>query len=172
MSRASACRHQWKAVAVAGLLSALITADCCTNSYGSKPNPDHPAANPAILAIGFVFHTGLLQPLLPASILVLACAGLGGPSAVLAKLLSSGVLRWVADISFDVYLLHPLVIMGIWSVLPPSLWFDPGNSLPFIAVTCLVCLLSFATAVLHGNLVLRMTALLGLHQVSPKRKVQ
>lgn len=159
-------------MAVAGLLSALITADCRTNSYGPKPNPDHPAANPAILAIGFVFHTGLLQPLLPASILVLACAGVGRPSAVLAKLLSAGVLRWVADISFDVYLLHPLVIMGIWSALPPSSWFDPEEPLPFIAVTCLVCLLSFAAAVLHGNLVHRGTALLGLDKLPPKRKAQ
>ena len=158
-------------MAVAGLLSALITADCRTNSYGPKPNPDHPAANPAILAIGFVFHTGLLQPLLPASVLVLACAGVGRTSAVIAKFLSTDVLRWVADISFDVYLLHPLVIMGVWSLLPPSLWFDPGNPWPFIAVTCLVCLLSFAAAKLHGNLVHRVTALLSLHQLLPKKTV-
>lgn len=151
-------RNQWKAGTATVLLSALIIADCCTNSYGPKPDPNHPAANPAVLAVGFVFVTGLLQPLLPALILLLACAGLGGPYGVLAKALSIRPLKWVADVSYDVYLLHPLLIMGVWSVLPPSEWFNPKDPRPFFAVTCLACVLSLVTGSLHGKAVQALTS--------------
>lgn len=165
------CRHQWKAVAATAVLFALISADCCVNSYGPTPDPNHPAANPAVLAAGFVFATGLLQPLLPASILMLACAGLSGLSSVLEKLLSWKELRRVADLSYDVYLLHPLIIMGVWSVLPPSRWFDPNDLLPFTAVACLVITLSFATAFVHYRMVQSVTKLLGMNSTSVKRKM-
>lgn len=143
-------------MASAALLSALIIADCCTNSYGPRPDPKHPAAHPAILAVGFVFVTGLLQPLLPTSILILTCAGMRGPSAVLARMFSNGMLKWVADVSYDVYLLHPIVIMGVWSVLPPSEWFEPSKPLPFFGVTCVVCFVSLATGFLQGKMVQRV----------------
>ena len=136
------------------LLLALIIADCRTNSYGPQPDPSHPAANAGVLALGFVLVTGLLQPLLPFLAVLLSCARLPGLHwAVLHGVLTCAPLRWVADVSYDVYLLHPIVIMAVWTVLPPSQWFDPKQALPFAGVTGLVVALSLATAWLHGRAV-------------------
>lgn len=153
------CRHQNKVMSASVVLAALVVADCRTNSYGPDPDPDHPAANPAVLAVGFVLVTGLLQPLLPFCLLLLSCAGLSGAPRVLSGALSVRVLKWVADVSYDVYLLHPMVIMGLWSVLPPSAWFTPDSVLPFWAVTCLVMALSIVAAVLHMKFVSSVTRL-------------
>lgn len=134
-------------------LLALIIADCRTNSYGPAPDPEHPGANLVTLAVGFVLVSGLLQPLLPCLVLLLACAKLPGPSALLGRVLSWGLFRWVSDLSYDVYLLHPIVIFAVWCVLPPSVWFDPNHAAPFLHVTCLVVALSFCAAYLHSRLV-------------------
>ena len=103
--------------------------------------------------MGFVFITGLLQPLLPFLLVLLACARLPGPSAALHRVLTWTPLKWVADVSYDVYLLHPIVILCVWSVLPPSAWYDPANAWPFVCVAALVLVLSFGAATLHGWLV-------------------
>ena len=143
-------RHGGKVACAATALLALLTVNCCTNSYGAQPDPSHPAANPAVLAVGFVFIDGLLQPMLPFLLILLACAQLPGPSAALRKVLTCTPLKRVADVSYDVYLLHPIVILCVWSVLPPSVWFDPAGAWPFLGVAALVLALSLGAAVLHG----------------------
>jgi peptidoglycan/LPS O-acetylase OafA/YrhL len=146
-------RHQHKLLSATLALAAIVVGDCCTNSYGPAPDANHPAANPAILAVGFVFVTGLLQPLLPFCLLLLSCAGFNGLPSALSKLLSVRALSWVADVSYDVYLLHPLVIMAVWSALPPSEWFDPTRPLTFWGVTSIVIALSFVSAAFHKSVV-------------------
>ena len=134
-------------------LLALVIADCRSNSYGATPDASHPAANPAVLAVAFVLVTGLLQPMVPCLMLLLACAKLPGVSALLGSFLSMAAFQWVADLSYDVYLLHPIVILAVWCVLPPSVWFDPHHATPFLLVTCLVVAMSFGVAYLHKRLV-------------------
>ena len=147
-------RHQGKVAVAAVALLALMVADYRTNSYGPTPDPKHPGANPATLAVGFVLVTGLLQPLVPCLAILLACAKLpDGPSALLGRALSWRGFRWVAGLSYDVYLLHPIVILAVWCVLPPSEWFDPDDPAPFLRVTCLVVVISFGAAYLHSKLV-------------------
>ncbi len=52
---------------------------------------------------------GVLSPLLPALTLVLMTTHQPGASAVAAKALSHRAFVWLADLTYDIYLLHPLV---------------------------------------------------------------
>jgi peptidoglycan/LPS O-acetylase OafA/YrhL len=52
---------------------------------------------------------GVLAPLLPAVTIVLTTTKQPGISAAVARLFSSPFFMWFADITYDVFLTHPLV---------------------------------------------------------------
>ena len=58
------------------------------------------------------------------------------------------------------------VIYGLYSAVPPSLWFDPEHPLAFALVACLVLGLSVAAATLHKDLL----ALSWAQQMPPGRR--
>jgi peptidoglycan/LPS O-acetylase OafA/YrhL len=64
----------------------------------------------AIQWLGFCgCFTGLLSPMLPAMTLVLTTAKQPGPPFGGAKFFSLPLFKWLADITYDIYLIHPLV---------------------------------------------------------------
>lgn len=86
---------------------ALLVAACLTvGRIGPAQDPGHTLANPAAFTYGFVIMQGLLNPLLAALNLMLTTTQQGG---WLAKFLSSRLMGWLAPITYEMYLIHPLV---------------------------------------------------------------
>ena len=70
-----------------------------------------------------------------------------------ARGLSAWWLTKISDISFDIYLLHPIIIMALWSYYPPSSWFDPADARPFFIAVLGIFTASVAAAWFHLRLV-------------------
>lgn len=79
------------------------------NKIGYEHDPKHPLADPVMFCIVGTFMIGLLSPLGTALVLVLTTSGQAGLPKKLAKVLSSRPLAKLADLSYDIYLVHPLV---------------------------------------------------------------
>ncbi|CAL8465636.1 g5172 [Coccomyxa elongata] len=94
------------------------------NKFGPR-YPEHVLTNPAMAAFAYICIVGVTYPLLSAMTLVLTTTQQPGNSSFLAKALSNRAFVWLADITYDIYLLHALVIMAVFHVLPPPLWFKP-----------------------------------------------
>ena len=161
------CRHCHKLAAVTIALLWLIIIDLRISTYGATPNPHHPAANPMVLALAFVVFTGLMQPLLPCLILLLTCNGqVKGFMNPVASLLSAKWLSRLANMSFDIYLLHPIVILCIWSIYPPSTWLESPDMRSFVALVAVVLITTSCVASLHKRIVTSMVScLVGLNNL-------
>ncbi|KAK9907547.1 hypothetical protein WJX75_005734 [Coccomyxa subellipsoidea] len=136
-------------------------AGCFVNKVGPHSDPTHLLANPINCAFAYVVITGVLSPLLPAlTLLLITSKGVGTPSAV-TRLFSAPVFKWLADITYNIYLIHPLVMFCMWLVLPPSVWFAPDQPLTFALVSCLALALSIIATWAHNSvwsLVMRFLA--------------
>lgn len=106
----SACRHSAKLAAAAAALLLLVLGMAAEPKTGFEPDAGHSMSQPATLFIGVVLLSGLLQPLLPALVVLMATtAQLGSAWAHAASSLSRPPFLSFADITYDIYLLHPLV---------------------------------------------------------------
>ncbi len=148
--------------ALAAAAAALVAATLFGNRFGPAPDISHPLASPAALVIGVAGITGLLQP---AALTFLIIHLVLNISERISKFFSWRGWRPVAEASYDVYLLHPMVMFGVWSVLAPGDWFDLKNPrpLPFLGVCAIVFGVSFVLARAHSRAwgwVLRRTRLL------------
>lgn len=76
---------------------------------GLEHDPAHPTADPVILGGAIILQMGLISPLFTVFSLLLTTSGQTGLSKRLADALSNQLLARVADLSYDMYLLHPLV---------------------------------------------------------------
>jgi peptidoglycan/LPS O-acetylase OafA/YrhL len=106
------CRHRNKLAAAAAALLAVVLAASAEQKIGYRPDPASIMAHPAALFAGFVLLAGLLQAAAPALVLAMAIttARQGvGPWAHAARFLSAPAFLGFADITYDIYLLHPLV---------------------------------------------------------------
>jgi peptidoglycan/LPS O-acetylase OafA/YrhL len=88
------------------MLAGLLLGGCAQNKVGLVPEPQHTLADPWVLGFAFTFIAGFLSPLLPALLLALSTTH---EQEALACGLSSRTLTWLGGISYDIYLLHPLV---------------------------------------------------------------
>lgn len=61
----------------------------------------------------------------------------------------AATVSWFAAQTYDVFLLHPLVLMFVFSVFPPSAWFFTGDS-SSAAKSFAVGALTLALSVLGG----------------------
>lgn len=148
------CRHGGKLATFTLALAGLVFMDCCTNSYGPMPSGNGYKANPMGVAIGFVLFTGLMQPMLPCMILLISCNSQSrGLNRLLSRALSASWLSKLGQLSFDVYLLHPIIIMATWSLYPPMIWFDPADARSFLIVVVAILLASFIAAWIHSQMV-------------------
>ncbi|CAL8462705.1 g2238 [Coccomyxa elongata] len=120
------------------------------NRFGPAPDAAHPLSSPAALVSGVALVTGLLQPAALTYIIVHLALKISG---TLSGCLSWRGWRLIADASYDIYLLHPIVMFGVWSVLLPGDWFDMSKPrlLPFLAVTSIVFGISFVLAAAHSR---------------------
>ncbi len=130
--------------------AAFIAALLFGNRFGPVPDAAHPLSSPAALVTGVALVTGLLQPAALTYIIVHLALKI---SRTLSGCLSWRGWRPIADASYDIYLLHPMVMFGVWSVLLPRDWFDVTNPrlLPFLAVTGVVFGISFVLATAHSR---------------------
>ena len=132
------------------LAGALLYGTLVSNRFGPAPVEGHPLNSPAAKVIGVAGITGFAQP---AALTFLLCCAVLGLSQHATRALSWRGWRPVADVSYDIYLLHPMVMYAVWTVLPPSAWFDvekPG-ALNFIAVSSVVFWVSLGIAKLHSK---------------------
>ncbi|BDA51508.1 hypothetical protein COCOBI_19-0630 [Coccomyxa sp. Obi] len=128
---------------VEGVWALLVCSNfigCFVNKVGPHKDLAHPLSNPVRLTFAYIIIQGVLSPLLPATTLLLTTTQqpAAAASAILAKVLGSTAFKWLADITYDIYLTHALVFLGIWYVLPPSTWFAPDQPQTFAIVSCLV----------------------------------
>lgn len=128
--------------------AALVAATLFGNRFGAAPDASHRLASPAALVIGVAGITGLLQPAALSFLVV--------HLALNVSRTASGCMAWrvwrpIAAASYDVYLLHPMIMFGVWSVLAPGAWFDVRDPrpLPFLGVTAVVFAVSFVLAHAH-----------------------
>lgn len=103
------CR--WRRQIIAAMLFAAVNAwgGCFQYKIGLAHEPDHPLSDRVIFSFGFTVAVGILSPLVPSCLLALTCTKQSGLSSLLGRLLSMQPLSALADISYEVYLLHPLV---------------------------------------------------------------
>lgn len=111
---------------------------CFQYKIGAVHEPDHPLADRVVFSLAFTFVVGLLCPLVPACLLALVCTRQPGLSRLLGRLLSMKMLSGLADVSYEVYLLHPLVS-------PNSAKCDCSLNLPLEVSLC-VCTLRCSVA--------------------------
>lgn len=102
-------RHHGKLLAGLAAIFLSTAFGSAQPKVGIAPDPAHPLADPVLLGVGLVFQVGLVLPLVTALALVLTTTGQSGLPKRLADALSSQLLIQLADISYDIYLLHPLV---------------------------------------------------------------
>ena len=91
------------------MLLAVVLAMLTEPKIGFKPDPDHKMADPILLFIGYVLMVGLLQPLLPALLLLMVTTGQGGGWQRLTHVLSAPAFMSFSSLTYDIYLLHALV---------------------------------------------------------------
>lgn len=90
-------------------MGAALAAGLCENRFGALPDAGSKFADPALLAFGFVAMPGALQPLAAAAMVVLAaCVPRGTWMARLRAALGWRPLARLADLSYGIFLLHPL----------------------------------------------------------------
>lgn len=82
---------------------------CFQYKIGAVHEPGHPLSDCLVFTLAFTFVVGLLCPLVPSCLLALVCTGQPGPGGLLGRLLRMNLLNSLADVSYEVYLLHPLV---------------------------------------------------------------
>ncbi|EIE18239.1 hypothetical protein COCSUDRAFT_45501 [Coccomyxa subellipsoidea C-169] len=121
------------------------------NKNGPQVDPNHIMADPVNLAFAFIGIRGVLSPVLPALTLALITNKRMGETSMVARAFSLPVFQWLAGITYDIFLTHPLVLLCVWYILPPSVWFAPDRPYTFALVTCISFSLSAAFAWLHNR---------------------
>ena len=136
---------------LAVLAGVLLCGTLASNRFGPAPVKGHPLNTPAMKVFGVAGITGLLQP---AALTYLLCCAVLGLSQRVSRMLMWKGWRQVADASYDVYLLHPMVMYAVWTVLPPSAWIDvqKPSVVTFLAVSSLVFWVSMGLASMHSRL--------------------
>eukprot|EP00884_Botryococcus_braunii_P015985 jgi/Botrbrau1/306/Bobra.0022s0272.2 len=94
-----------------------------TNKIGGESHPEYLISNKWVLFAGFVGYLGIIQPAAMALAILCLVSDPWKPNKTVARAIS-----WMSDQTYDVYLLHPLVLMGLISLFPPSTWFFSGNA--------------------------------------------
>jgi peptidoglycan/LPS O-acetylase OafA/YrhL len=132
------------------LAGVLLYGTLVSNRFGPAPVEGHPLNSPTAKIIGVAGITGLAQP---AALAFLLCSAVLGLSWQATCALSWRGWRPIADVSYDIYLLHPMAMYAVWTVLPPSVWFDieKPNALKFITVSSVVFWVSLGVATLHSK---------------------
>lgn len=82
---------------------------CLQYKVGAAHDTQHPLSDRTTFTFAVTVIVGILSPLTATCLLALLCTQQPGPARLLSRLLSSRVLAAVADVSYDIYLLHPLV---------------------------------------------------------------
>eukprot|EP00884_Botryococcus_braunii_P009350 jgi/Botrbrau1/18416/Bobra.0072s0009.1 len=103
------------------ILLLSISAGLGVNKVGAQEDVTHPLSNKGLMFVGFVLSLGIIQPATIALATVYVASGPEKPGGKLAA-----VLSWVADQTYDIYLLHPLVLFILFGAIPPSTWFFKG----------------------------------------------
>lgn len=91
------------------------------NKLGAQEDATHPLSNKGLMFVGFVISLGIIQPATVALAILYFASEKEKPGGRLAKGVS-----WTANQTYDVYLLHPLVLFMLFWAVPPSGWFFSG----------------------------------------------
>ena len=103
------CRHNGKLLVATVAIFLMMMGGSAQQKVGLEHDPTHPTADPVILGGAIIIQMGLISPLLAVFSLLLTTTGQTGLSKQFSDALSSQLLARVADLSYDIYLVHPLV---------------------------------------------------------------
>jgi hypothetical protein len=126
------CRRPGWLLTAAAVPAALVAAGLRESRFGPLPDPGHKFADPALLALGFVALPGALQPAAAAALLLALARGPpAGACAQLRGALGGAALARLADLSYGVFLLHPLVrpARGCGGAAPTAHAWRPAQGL-------------------------------------------
>eukprot|EP00884_Botryococcus_braunii_P019627 jgi/Botrbrau1/6348/Bobra.0098s0007.1 len=142
--------HGSWATTIALFALTLVTCPLLGNRFGPEPDPNHPLADPVARVVLAVGLTGILQPIALAYLIVFAVTC--PTQSYLNRFLTWGPLVKIASVSYDLYLLHPMVLLAVWTYFPPDTWFHLPNPSPwaFFWVSCVVLLWSLVAALAHS----------------------
>jgi peptidoglycan/LPS O-acetylase OafA/YrhL len=150
--KACVCRHRSFVKYLLYLLLVSIAGGLAVNKMGPHPDHTHPLADPNLMFVGFVISLGLIQPA-TVTLLVVYLASAEKQKILPKKAANVGkaVVLWLADYTYDIFLLHPLVYMAVLNALPPSIWFEKavGSPYVFFAIGALTFIVSLVAAILH-----------------------
>lgn len=123
-----------------GVMVASICGGLGMNILGAREDPTHPFSQKGPMFFSFVIFLGVVHPATIALAAVYVASAEKKPNEKVAATVS-----WFAKQTYDVFLLHPLLLMLIFSVFPPSTWFFTADTSPaakFFAVGALTLALS------------------------------
>ena len=146
---------------LAALAGVLLYGTVLSNRFGPAPVEGHPLNTPSMKVFGVAGVTGLLQP---AALTYLLCCAVLGLSRQAGRMLMWKGWRKVSDVSYDIYLLHPMVMYAVWTVLPPSAWFNvqKPSVANFVVVSSMVFWVSLGLARMHSRI--------WCHVIGPQRR--
>eukprot|EP00884_Botryococcus_braunii_P020302 jgi/Botrbrau1/6956/Bobra.0215s0033.1 len=117
-----------------------------TNKFGPESRPEYWIANKWVLFAGFVGHVTIIQPsAVTLAILYVASDPWKPPKAVAAA------ISWMSEQTYDIFLVHVFVLIGLFTVFPPSKWFFSAPTPPFGAYMGFTAL-ALALSILVGYL--------------------
>jgi peptidoglycan/LPS O-acetylase OafA/YrhL len=150
-----------------------IAAGLPLNKMGAQADPAHPLANKGLMFFGFVISLGVIQPATIALAIVYLATdnGSSNPSNKTER-----VLSWLAAQTYDVYLLHPLVLFAIFWFVPPSTWFFKGSAaspISFFGLGAVTLLLSILAGYLQRGVgsTIALVASHGAQVISRKQRI-
>lgn len=93
------------------------------NKMGAREDSAHPLSQKGLMFVGFVISLGIVQPATVALATIYLASTADKPSEKVVTTIS-----WLAEQTYDIYLLHPFVLIFLFWIFPPSMWFFTGTS--------------------------------------------
>jgi hypothetical protein len=141
------CRRRQEIKRLLGFLVVVMTVAHFVNLAGPEKDPNHIMWNPLCLFAGLVGFMSIVQPATIALAIVIFASSSWKPSPTL-----SAAISCLSSQTYEVFLLHPLILIFLFEAFPPSTWYFTGARPP-LGLFWAFGALTFALSILGGYVV-------------------